>query len=328
MKVRRLGNDGLEVSAIGLGCMGMSEFYGASEAAANIDLLHHAIDIGVTFWDTADMYGSGANERLIGRALKGRRDEVVLATKFAVVRGEDGSFLGLSGRPEYVHEACDRSLKRLGVDHIDLYYQHRVDPQVPIEETVGAMSELVTAGKVRHLGLSEAGADTLRRASEIHPIAALQSELSLWTRDIEAEALPACRELGIGVVAYSPLGRGFLSGAIKSLDDLAENDWRRFMPRFKGENFAKNLELVDRVEQLAEGKGCTPAQFALAWVLARGSDVVPIPGTRKRERLEENVGALDVQLTDAELAEIDEVIPQDMAVGTRYPEEAMKLLNG
>ena len=328
MKVRTLGKDGPEVSAIGLGCMGMSEFYGASEEAANIDLLHHAIDIGVTFWDTADMYGSGANERLIGRALEGRRDEVVLATKFAVVRGEDGSFLGLSGRPEYVQEACDKSLQRLGVDHIDLYYQHRVDPQVPIEETVGAMSELVTAGKVRHLGLSEAGADTLRRASEIHPIAALQSELSLWSRDIEAEALPACRELGIGVVAYSPLGRGFLSGAIKSLDDLAENDWRRFTPRFESENFAKNLELVDRVEQLAEGKGCTPAQLALAWVLANGSDVVPIPGTRKQNRLRENAGALEVQLTDTELTEIDEVIPQDMAVGTRYPEEAMKLLNG
>ena len=319
MKTRALGRNGLEVSPIGLGCMGMSEFYGASDEAASIDLLRHAIDISVTFWDTADMYGSGANELLVGRALKGRRDEVVLATKFAVMRGDDGSFQGVSGRPEYVLEACDKSLGRLGVDHIDLYYQHRVDPQVPNEDTVGAMSELVAAGKVRFLGLSEAGAETLRRASTVHPIAALQSELSLWSRDIEAEILPACRELGIGLVAYSPLGRGFLSGAIKSLDDLADDDWRRFMPRFEGENFGKNLELVERVERLAESKGCTPAQLALAWVLAQGPDVVPIPGTRKRSRLE---------LTDAELVEIDEVIPKDMAVGTRYPEEAMKMLDG
>jgi aryl-alcohol dehydrogenase-like predicted oxidoreductase len=274
------------------------------------------------------MYGSGANERLVGRALEGRRDEVVLATKFAVLRGEDGSFQGVSGRPEYLREACDKSLQRLGVDHIDLYYQHRVDPQVPIEETVGAMSELVAAGKVRHLGLSEAGAGTLGRASAVHPIAALQSELSLWSRDIEAEIVPACRELGIGLVAYSPLGRGFLSGAIKSLDDLAEDDWRRFMPRFDGENFAKNLELVEKVEQLAGAKSCTPAQLALAWVLAQGSDVVPIPGTRNRGRLEENAGATEITLTDAELAEIDEVIPKDMAVGTRYPEEAMGMLDG
>ena len=328
MKTRALGRNGLQVSTIGLGCMGMSEFYGASDEAASIDLLRHAIDIGVTFWDTADMYGSGANERLLGRALEGRRDEVVLATKFAVMRGEDGSFLGVSGRPEYVREACDKSLQRLGIDHIDLYYQHRVDPQVPIEETVGAMAELVEAGKVRHLGLSEAGAKTLRRASAVHPITALQSELSLWSRDIEAEILPACRELGIGLVAYSPLGRGFLSGAIKSLDDLAEDDWRRFMPRFQGENFGKNLELVERVEELAATRGCTPAQLALAWVLAQGPEVVPIPGTRRRSRLEENAGAVEITLTPAELAEIDEVIPKDMAVGTRYPEEAMKMLDG
>jgi len=328
MDTRELGTSGLEVSSIGLGCMGMSEFYGASEEAASIDVLHHAIDIGVTFWDTADMYGSGANERLVGRALKGRRDEVVLATKFAVVRGEGGSFLGVSGRPEYVREACDASLKRLGVDHIDLYYQHRVDPQVPIEETVGAMAQLVTAGKVRHLGLSEAGAATLGRAVAVHPIAALQSELSLWSRDIEDEIVPACRELGIGVVAYSPLGRGFLSGAIRSLDDLAEDDWRRFMPRFQGENFGKNLELVDRVEEMAGRKGCTPAQLALAWVLAQGPDVVPIPGTRRRSRLEENAGALGIVLSDEDLAEIDEIIPRDMAVGTRYPEEAMRMLDG
>jgi aryl-alcohol dehydrogenase-like predicted oxidoreductase len=328
MKLRTLGKTGLEVSAIGLGCMGMSEFYGTSDEAESINVLHHAIDVGVTFWDTADMYGSGANERLVGRALEGRRDAVVVATKFAVLRGEDGTFQGVSGRPEYLREACDKSLQRLGVDHIDLYYQHRVDPQVPIEETVGAMSELVAAGKVRYLGLSEAGAETLGRASAVHPITALQSELSLSSRDIEAEIVPACRKLGIGLVAYSPLGRGFLSGAIKSLDDLAEDDWRRFMPRFDGENFDKNLELVDKVEQLAEAKGCTPAQLALAWVLAQGPDVVPIPGTRSRERLEENAGAVEIALTDAELAEIDEVIPKDMAVGTRYPEEAMRMLDG
>ena len=326
MKSRQLGKGGLEVSAIGLGCMGMSDFYGPSDEAANIDVLHHAIDIGVRFWDTSDMYGVGANERLVGRALKGRRDEVVLATKFAVVRSADGSFVGVNGRPEYVHEACDKSLERLGVDHIDLYYQHRVDPEVPIEETVGAMAELVAEGKVRYLGLSEAGAANLRRASEVHPISALQSELSLWSRDIEAEIVPACRELGIGVVAYSPLGRGFLSGAIKSLDDLAEDDWRRFMPRFQGENFGKNLELVDLVEYLAEAKGCTPAQLALAWVMARGPDVVPIPGTRCRSRLEENAAAIEVTLTGPELAEIDELIPKDMAVGTRYPKHAMKML--
>jgi aryl-alcohol dehydrogenase-like predicted oxidoreductase len=328
MQTRILGREGLEVSAIGLGCMGMSEFYGSSDEAVSVDLLHHAIDIGVNFWDTADMYGVGANEKLVGKALVDRRDTVVLATKFAVRRGEDGAFLGVSGRPEYVREACDSSLQRLGVDHIDLYYQHRVDPEVAIEETVGAMAELVAAGKVRHLGLSEAGADTLRRASQVHPIAALQSELSLWSRDIEAEIVPACRELGIGLVAYSPLGRGFLSGAIKSLDDLAEDDWRRFMPRFQGDNFGKNLELVDRVEKLAASKGCTPAQLALAWVLAQGPDVTPIPGTRSRERLEENAAAADIALSDDELAEIDEVIPRDMAVGTRYPEDAMRMLDG
>jgi aryl-alcohol dehydrogenase-like predicted oxidoreductase len=328
MKSRKLGSSGLEVSAIGLGCMGMSEFYGPSDQDANIDLLHHAIDVGITFWDTADMYGPETNERLVGRALKGRRDAVVVATKFAVLRGEDGSIEGLSGRPEYVHEACDRSLQRLGVDHIDLYYQHRVDPQVPIEDTVGAMSELVTAGKVRYLGLSEAGAQTLRRATEVHPITALQSELSLWSRDIEVEIVPACRELGIGLVAYSPLGRGFLTGAIKSLDDLAEDDWRRTMPRFQGENFNKNLELVDRVEQLAEAKGCTPAQLSLAWVLAQGPDVVPIPGTRSRSRLEENAAAAQISLSEDELDEIDQLIPRHMAIGTRYTEDGMKILYG
>jgi aryl-alcohol dehydrogenase-like predicted oxidoreductase len=328
MEQRRLGSQGLEVSAVGFGCMGMSEFYGRSDEGKSIEILHHAIEIGVRFWDTADMYGIGANERLVGRALRGRRDDVVLATKFGVIRSEDQSFRGVSGAPDYVRSACDASLQRLSVDHIDLYYQHRVDPKVPIEDTVGAMAGLVEAGKVRFLGLSEAGAATLRRASAVHPVSALQSELSLWSRDIEDEVLPACRELGIGVVAYSPLGRGFLSGAIKSIDDLAEDDWRRNMPRFQGENFAKNLELVERVEQMASAKGCTTAQLALAWVLAQGPHVVPIPGTRGRARLEENAGAAEIRLTDDELAEIESVIPRDMVAGTRYPEQAMSMLNG
>jgi len=328
MKHRTLGNSDLEVSAIGLGCMGMSEFYGKAEEAKSLAVLHHAIDRGVTFWDTADMYGSGHNERLVGRALRGRRDEVVLATKFAIIRGADGGFEGLSGRPEYVTQACDASLQRLGVDHIDLYYQHRVDPQVPIEDTVGAMAGLVDAGKVRFLGLSEAAADTLRRASSVHPITALQSEYSLWSRDLEDSILPACRELGIGLVAYSPLGRGFLSGAIRSPDDLADDDWRRMNPRFQGEAFEKNLELVKRIEQRAEAKGCTAAQLALAWVLAQGDDVVAIPGTRSVDRLDQNAAAVDVGLSDAELAEIDAAIPRDMVAGSRYPEEAMALLNG
>jgi len=328
MKQRMLGTSGVDVSAVGLGCMGMSEFYGASDEASSIAVLHHALDRGVTFWDTADMYGSGHNERLIGRALRGRRDEVVLATKFAIVRAPDGEFQGISGRPEYVKQACDASLERLGVDHIDLYYQHRVDPEVPIEDTVGAMAELVQAGKVRALGLSEAAADTLRRAVSVHPIAALQSEYSLWSRDLEDDILPACRELGIGLVAYSPLGRGFLSGAIRSPDDLAENDWRRMNPRFQGEAFEKNLELVRRIEDIAGAKGCTPAQLALAWVLAQGDDIVPIPGTRRAERLDENVAAIGIPLGEDELAEIDAVIPRDMAVGSRYPEEMMSLLNG
>jgi aryl-alcohol dehydrogenase-like predicted oxidoreductase len=328
MKLRTLGSSDLEVSAVGLGCMGMSEFYGASEDSASIEVLHHAIDRGVTFWDTADMYGSGHNEQLIGRALRGRRDEVVLATKFAVMRGPNGEWLGLSGKPEYVKQACDASLQRLGIDHIDLYFQHRVDPEVPIEDTVGAMAELVEAGKVRHLGLSEAAAETLRRASAVHPITALQSEYSLWSRDLEDQILPACRDLGIGLVAYSPLGRGFLSGAIRSPDDLAEDDWRRVNPRFQGEAFEKNLELVRRIEELASSKGCTPAQLALAWVMAKGDDYVPIPGTRRSQRLDENAAAADVSLTEAELAEIDDVIPRDLVTGSRYPEEAMSLLDG
>jgi aryl-alcohol dehydrogenase-like predicted oxidoreductase len=328
MKQRKLGTSGLEVSAVGLGCMGMSEFYGPSDEAEVVAVLHHAIDRGVTFWDTADMYGSGRNEELVGRALRGRRENVVLATKFAIQRGADGSFTGVSGRPEYVGAACDRSLQRLGVDHIDLYYQHRVDPQVPIEDTVGAMAGLVEAGKVRYLGLSEASAATLRRAVAVHPITALQSEYSLWSRDIEAEVIPACRELGIGLVAYSPLGRGFLTGVIRSIDDLAEDDWRRFNPRFEGDNFAKNLELVERVEGMAAVKGCTVAQLALAWVLARGEDVVPIPGTRKRARLTENADATHVSLSADDLREIDEVFPPDEVAGARYPEAGMAMIYG
>ena len=328
METRELGRSGLEVAAVGLGCMGMSEFYGPSDDAASIEVLHHAIDRGVTFWDTADMYGSGHNERLVGRALRGRRDAVVLATKFAIRRGADGAFLGVSGRPEYVREACDASLQRLGVDHIDLYYQHRVDPEVPIEETVGAMAELVHTGKVRFLGLSEAGAGSLRRAIAVHPITALQSEYSLWSRDLEDTILPTCRELGIGLVAYSPLGRGFLSGTIRSPEDLAEGDWRRMNPRFQGDAFEHNLELVRRIENLAADKGCTPAQLALAWVLAQGDDVVVIPGTRHAERLDENAAALGVELTADDLAEIDSVLPRDLVAGTRYPEEAMSLLDG
>jgi aryl-alcohol dehydrogenase-like predicted oxidoreductase len=328
MITRDLGSSGLAVSALGLGCMGMSEFYGPSEEAASLDVLHHAIDLGVTFWDTADMYGSGHNERLVGRALSDRRDEVVLATKFAIQRGADGSVTGVSGRPEYVKAACDDSLQRLGVDHVDLYYQHRVDPQVPIEDTVGAMADLVQAGKVRYLGLSEASAPTLRRAAAVHPIAALQSEWSLWSRDIEDEIVPTCRELGIGIVAYSPLGRGFLTGAIRSVDDLADDDWRRFMPRFAPENFHKNIELVEHVEALATDKEWTPAQLALAWVLAQGGDVVPIPGTRSRTRLAENAAALDIELTAGELAAIEKVIPRDMVAGDRYPEAAMTFING
>jgi len=306
----------------------MSEFYGPSDDEQNIATLHRAIEIGVTFWDTADMYGVGHNEKLVGRALAGRRDKVVLATKFAVVRGADGSIRGVDGSPEYVHRACDASLQRLGVDHIDLYYQHRVDPKVPIEETVGAMAELVQAGKVRHLGLSEAAAGTLRRAVAVHPIAALQSEYSLWTRDLEDEILPACRELGIGLVAYSPLGRGFLTGAVQTVDGLAANDFRRISPRFQGENLERNQILVQRVRDLAEEKKCTPAQLALAWILAQGQDVVPIPGTRSQQRLQENAAAADIVLSAADLAKIDAAVPRDLVAGERYPAASMALLNG
>ncbi len=328
MYTRELGASGLSVSAIGLGCMGMSDFYGESDDAHSLATLNRALDIGVTFWDTSDMYGTGRNEELLARVLSERRDEVELATKFGIRRGPDGSMLGISGHPEYVRQACDASLKRLGVDHIDLYYQHRVDPTVPIEDTVGAMAELVTEGKVRHLGMSEASPATLRRAAAVHPIAALQTEYSLWTRDVEPEILPTCRELGIGLVPYSPLGRGFLTGAFKTPDDLPEDDWRRANPRFQGENFRYNLHLAERIRNLAESKGCTPAQLALAWLLAQGPDVVPIPGTRHVERLEENAGAINVELTEADLAHIDEVLPPGLAQGMRYPEAAMRFVDG
>lgn len=327
MHVRKLGPEGLEVSALGLGCMGMSEFYGGRDEAEAVATIHGAIDLGVTFLDTADMYGPFTNEMLVGRAVADRRDRVVLATKFANVRGENGEYLGIRGDAEYVRQACDASLKRLGVDHIDLYYQHRVDPKTPIEETVGAMAELVTAGKVRYLGLSEAGPDTIRRAHAVHPITALQTEYSLWSREPEEEILPTVRELGIGYVAYSPLGRGFLTGQIRSIDDLAEDDYRRHAPRFHGENFQKNLDLVQEIESMAREKRCTPAQLALAWLLAQGDDIVPIPGTKKRRRLEENVGALEVRITAEDRARINANLPAGAAAGTRYAAPQMQALN-
>lgn len=325
---RKLGSQGLQVSALGLGCMGMSEFYGSGDETEAVATIHRALDLGVTFLDTADMYGPFTNEVLVGKAIAERREEVVLATKFANVRGENGEFLGIRGDADYVRQSCDASLKRLGVDHIDLYYQHRVDPNTPIEETVGAMAELVKAGKVRYLGLSEAAPDTIRRAHAVHPISALQTEYSLWSRDPEDEILPTIRELGIGFVPYSPLGRGFLTGQIRRIEDLDEDDYRRTGPRFQGENFQKNLDLVFAVEAMAREKGCTPAQLALAWLLAQGQEIVPIPGTRKRTRLEQNVKAMDVRITTDDRSQIDSIFPPEAAAGTRYAAPQMQALNG
>ena len=325
MQQRALGKSGLRVSAIGLGCMGMSEFYGASSESEATATIHRALDLGMTFLDTADMYGPFTNEKLVGKALRGRRHEAVIATKFGNMRGEDGSFLGVNGRPDYVRRCCDASLQRLGVDEIDLYYQHRVDSNVPIEETVGAMAELVRAGKVHHLGMSEAGPATIRRAHAVHAITALQTEYSLWSREPEDEILPVVRELGIGFVAYSPLGRGFLTGRFKSLDDFAPDDYRRNSPRFKGENFQRNLRLVQHIEELARAKGVTPSQLALAWVLRRGDDIVPIPGTKHVRYLEENARAIDIELTPDDLRRIEEIAPKGVAAGDRYPD--MSLVN-
>ena len=328
METRRLGSQGLVVSALGLGCMGMSEFYAGFDDAESIATIHRAIDLGCTFLDTADVYGVGDNETLVGRALQGRRDRVVLATKFGNLRGPDRAWVGVNGRPEYVKQAIDASLKRLGVDHVDLYQQHRVDRTVPIEDTVGAMADLVAAGKVRYLGLSEASAATIRRAHRTHPITSVQTEYSLWSRDPEAEILPACRELGIGFVAYSPLGRGFLTGRFRTAADIAPDDYRRVHPRFQGDNLASNQELVRRIEALAAEKRCTPSQLALAWLLAKGRDIVPIPGTKRRTYLEENLGALEVVLSAADVARVDAAVPEGLAAGPRYNEQAMKAVNG
>jgi aryl-alcohol dehydrogenase-like predicted oxidoreductase len=321
LKKRTLANS-LQVSAIGLGCMGMSEFYGSHDDAQSIATIHRALDLGCNFLDTADMYGPFTNEKLLGRAIRDRRDEVVLATKFGNMRGEDGAFLGISGKADYVRKACDASLQRLGVDHIDLYYQHRVDRTTPIEETIGAMSDLVRAGKVRHLGMSEAAPQTIRRAHAVHPITALQTEYSLWSRDPEDEILPTVRELGIGFVAYSPIGRGFLSGRFKTIDDLEPTDYRRQSPRFQGENFERNLDVVRRIEEVARSKGVTPAQLAIAWVLSQGDDIIPIPGSKSIGHLEENIAAVEIELTPSDLARIDEVAPKGAAAGDRYPSMA------
>ena len=328
MRMHTLGHSTLSVSALGLGCMGMSEFYKGASETESVATLHHALDLGLNLLDTADMYGPFKNEELVGRAIKGRREQVVLATKFGNMRGEDGAFLGVNGRPDYVRACCDASLKRLGVDHIDLYYQHRVDRTVPIEETVGAMAELVQAGKVRFLGLSEAAPGTIRRAHATHPISALQTEYSLWTRDPEDEILPTVRELGISFVAYSPLGRGFLTAAFRKVEDIPEGDYRRNAPRWQGENFQKNLDLVVQVERLAQARGVKAGQLALAWVMARGRDIVPIPGTTRRAHLDENLAALDIVLTPEEMAGIEALAPVGVAAGLRYPEATLKSVNG
>jgi len=327
MEKRKLGKHGLKASAIGLGCMGMSEFYGTSDEEESMRTIRHAMELGIDFFDTADMYGRGKNEELVGKAVRGARDHVVLATKFGIVRTEDVRQHKIDGRPEYVRAACEASLRRLGVDTIDLYYQHRVDQNTPIEETVGAMADLVEQGKVRYLGLSEAGPQTIRRAHAVHPITALQTEYSLWSRDVENEVLAVCRELSIGFVAYSPLGRGFLTGRFKKLDDLQSDDWRRHSPRFEGENFERNLQLVKSIEQMARDKGCTPAQLVLAWVLAQGNDIVPIPGTKRTRYIEENVAAMDLKLAESELRELEKIAPHGVAAGLRYPEPGMQLVN-